>query len=153
MPQRDAIHDLVKQALIADGWEITDDPYVISYGERFLFVDLGAVEVRDPGAVGRFIGAQREDRRITVEIKDFRSKSVVTDLEQALGQYVLYRLLLDKVDPGRELYLAVTDIVHDEIFSEPLGELVITDLPLQLVVIDSGKSEVRQWIPRRNTEK
>ncbi|RLB99978.1 MAG: fatty-acid synthase, partial [Deltaproteobacteria bacterium] len=30
-----------------DGWEITDDPYVISYGERFLFVDLGAAETDD----------------------------------------------------------------------------------------------------------
>jgi len=43
MPPRDAIHDLVKQALIQDGWEITNDPY-ISYGERFLFIDLGAVK-------------------------------------------------------------------------------------------------------------
>jgi hypothetical protein len=41
MPARDSIHN-VKQALIKDGWQITDDPYVISYGERFLFVDLAA---------------------------------------------------------------------------------------------------------------
>ena len=44
MPQRDATHDLIKQAIIQDGWTITDDPYVISYGERFLFVDLGATQ-------------------------------------------------------------------------------------------------------------
>ncbi|OUL34127.1 hypothetical protein BV372_14845, partial [Nostoc sp. T09] len=44
MPPRDAIHEIVKQALIKDAWIIkdSDDPYVISYGERFLFVDLGA---------------------------------------------------------------------------------------------------------------
>jgi len=42
MPQKDSIHNPVKQALVKDGWEITDDPYVIAYGERFLFVDLGA---------------------------------------------------------------------------------------------------------------
>jgi len=42
MPQRDTIHNLVKQALINSGWEITDDPYRIYYGERSLFVDLGA---------------------------------------------------------------------------------------------------------------
>jgi hypothetical protein len=39
MAQRDSIHSAVKQALVKDGWEITDDPYVITYGERFLFVD------------------------------------------------------------------------------------------------------------------
>ena len=42
MAQRDSIHDAVKQALVKDGWDITDDPYVIAFGERFLFVDLGA---------------------------------------------------------------------------------------------------------------
>jgi XisH protein len=42
MPQRDKIHDAIRQALIKEGWEITDDPYVISYGERFLFIDLAA---------------------------------------------------------------------------------------------------------------
>lgn len=35
MPQRDVIHHIVKHALIRDGWDITDDPIVISFGERF----------------------------------------------------------------------------------------------------------------------
>jgi len=42
MPQRDKIHYAIRQALVKEGWEITDDPYVISYGERFLFIDLAA---------------------------------------------------------------------------------------------------------------
>lgn len=42
MPARDSSHEAVKQAVINDGWVITDDPYVISYGDRFLFIDLGA---------------------------------------------------------------------------------------------------------------
>ncbi len=104
MPQKDHIHDVVKRALVADGWDVTDDPYVISYGERFLFVDLGAVEASMRGPVGgQFIGAQRGGSRIAVEIKDFRGKSMIASLEQAIGQYVLYRLLLNKVDPEREL--------------------------------------------------
>ncbi|MFN9059323.1 MAG: element excision factor XisH family protein, partial [Pseudanabaena sp.] len=28
MPARDSIHETVKEAVIKDGWEITDDPYV-----------------------------------------------------------------------------------------------------------------------------
>ena len=51
MPARDTIHGIVKQAIIKDGWNITDDPYVISYGDRFLFVDLG-IE-------GRLLGLQK----------------------------------------------------------------------------------------------
>ncbi|MEO1094075.1 MAG: element excision factor XisH family protein [Cyanobacteria bacterium J06638_28] len=111
MPRRDAIHNLVKQALVKDGWQITDDPYVISYGERFLFVDLAATEKeRVNGLQGQFIGAAKGNQQIAVEIKEFQSQSAIASLEQAIGQYVLYRLLLDQVDPARRLYLAVSDL-------------------------------------------
>lgn len=42
MPQKDAIHEVVKQAVIKDGWNITksDDPYIISYGEKFYSLTL-----------------------------------------------------------------------------------------------------------------
>ncbi len=146
MPQRDIIHDVVKQALVYEGWDITDDSYVISYGERFLFVDLGASATQpfeQPGS--QILGAQREDRQIAVEIKEFRGRSAMADLEQAHGQYVLYKLLLRRVDPTRELYLAVTDVVYDALFREPIGELVIKEVPLQLLVIASEKAEVLQW--------
>lgn len=147
MPQRDTMHNLVKQALINSGWEITDDPYRIYYGERSLFVDLGAVEklIQNPTA-GQLIGAEREGRRIAIEIKEFRGNSVIADLEQAIGQYVLYRLLLNKIDPDRALYLAITADIFKDIFSEPIGELVIKDLPMQLIVIDLKRVEVQKWI-------
>jgi len=42
MPAKDFYHDIVVQAVIKDGWEITHDPFVLSYGGRDLYVDLGA---------------------------------------------------------------------------------------------------------------
>ena len=85
---------------------------------------------------GNFIGAERGNTRIAVEIKELRGQSVIVELEQAIGQYVLYRLLLNRVDPGRSVFLAVPDNTYRELFTEPIGELVISDLPLQLLVID-----------------
>ena len=153
MPPRDIIHNLVKQALVKDGWVITDDPYVISYGERFLFVDLAATESSIIGQIpGRFIGAERENSRMAIEIKAFRGQSAIADLEQAIGQYILYRLLLSKIEPDRELYLAITDITYSDIFSEPIGELAIAEIPIKMLIIDSQKVEVKQWIPPRIIE-
>jgi hypothetical protein len=147
MPKRDILHDVVKQALVKSGWEITDDPYRIHYGERFLYVDLG-IEAHHLGSdEGQVVGAQRQESKIAVEIKEFRGGSVIVDLEHAIGQYVLYRLLLDKTDPDRALYLAVMDEIYDDIFSEPIGEVVIKELPLQLIIIDSKRMEVQKWIP------
>jgi hypothetical protein len=139
MSARDQIHSPVKSALLKTDWLVTDDPYVISYGERFLFVDLGAES--------QFIGAEKENCRIAIEIKELRGRSVIAELEQAIGQYVLYQLLLTQVDPDRKLYLAITTQTYENLFQEPIGQLVMQDLPLRLLVVDIAAQEVRQWIP------
>jgi XisH protein len=148
VPPRDTIHEIVKQAVTKDGWIITeaDDPYVISYGQRFLFVDLGASKSANDSIQGSLIGAEKNNSRIAIEIKNFRAKSLIKDLEQAIGQYVLYRLLLDKIDPGREVYLAITDTLYEDFFSEPIGELVIDELPLKMIIVNLQRVEVTKWI-------
>ena len=144
MPIRDSIHEPVKQAFIKDGWEITYDPYVISYGERFLFVDLGASSM---------IGIRQGTKDIAIEIKEFRGQSQIADLEQAIGQYTLYRLLLNQVDPEREVYLAIPEETYNVIFSEPIGKLAIAQLSLKLVIVNLAKQEISQWIPARPIKK
>src|SRR5262249_281931 len=85
MPPPDIYHHVVKNALIKDGWTITHDPYTLTFGQRNVFVDLGAA---------RLVAAERNQEKIAVEIKSFHGASDVRDLEMALGQYVFYRSLL-----------------------------------------------------------
>ncbi len=147
MPKRDKIHQIVKKALIKSGWQITDDPYVISYGERFLFIDLGAEETDNNNEINsRVIGAKQGEKLIAIEIKEFTTPSPIVELEQAIGQYTLYQLLLKQVETNRELYLAITTKMNEEIFSEPIGQLVIQELNLKLIIIDTNKEEIIQWI-------
>jgi hypothetical protein len=148
VPPRDTIHEIVRHAVIKNGWIITeaDDPYVISYGQRFLFVDLGASKSANNSMQGNLIGASKDNSRIAIEIKDFKAKSLIKDLEQAIGQYVLYRLLLDKIDPEREVYLAITDTLYEDFFSEPIGELVINELPLKMIIVNLERVEITKWI-------
>jgi hypothetical protein len=42
MPRKDIYHEIVKRALVADGWVITHDPYPLQFGEESLYADLGA---------------------------------------------------------------------------------------------------------------
>jgi hypothetical protein len=88
-----------------------------------------------------------------VEIKELRGQSVIVELEQAIGQYVLYRLLLNQVEPERTVYMAIPDKAYRELFTEPIGELVISDLPLRLLVVDIEQAEVKKWIPERPIER
>ena len=42
---RDKIHTPVKEALIDDGWLVTDDPLYMKVGNLPIFIDLGAERV------------------------------------------------------------------------------------------------------------
>src|SRR3569832_1996582 len=79
--------------------------------------------------------------------RSFEATRQLLTQEQAIGQYVLYRLLLELVDPDREVYLAVADTTFDGIFSEPIGELVRRELPMKLLIVDVEAVEVKRWIP------
>ncbi len=97
MPRLDIIHNAVKNALIKDGWLITDDPYVIQYRRTVLYADLGAE---------RPIGVERDGQKLVVEVKSFVGASKIQDLKETLGQYDIYRYLLEETAPDRELYIA-----------------------------------------------
>lgn len=76
MPAKDIYHDLVCTALVKEGWIVTDDPFTIKIGGRFVYVDLGAEKL---------IAAERGSQKIAVEIKSFLSPSPIRELETAWG--------------------------------------------------------------------
>jgi hypothetical protein len=137
VPAQDSIHDAVVAALEKEGWTITRDPLTIEYGDLYLFIDLGAE---------RTITAERGLERIAVEVKSFPSKSKITDLQQAVGQFVVYRAILRQVEPDRVVYLAVSQDVYAQVFVPPAGELVRSDVGVRLVVVDVATEEVVQWL-------
>jgi hypothetical protein len=138
MPARNLYHEAVIRALQADGWTITHDPLTISFGGRDLFVDLGAER--------ETIGAEKGGKRIAVEIQSFAGASPIRDLEEAVGQFEVYRAVLAKTDPDRTLHLAVPKRVHEGILVEPLGQLIIGSLSLRLIVFDEAQGKIVSWI-------
>lgn len=81
----------------------------------------------------------------------FEANRQLLTQEQAIGQYVLYQLLLEQVDP-REVEVAIADTTFEGIFSEPIGELVMRELPMKLLIVDVELVEVKRWIPSRESE-
>jgi hypothetical protein len=138
MPARNIHHAAVVRALIADGWTITHDPYPLSFGGKDLFVDLGAEEAA--------LAAEKEGRRIAVEIQSFLGHSPVRSLEEAVGQYEIYRLLLAATDPGRVLYMAVSGSTYRGVLADQFGQFVVSGLNLHLVVFDENQERIVQWI-------
>ncbi len=138
MPARDFYHDVVKAALIADGWTITDDPLKLPVGTKNLFVDLGAEQL---------LAANKQGRKIAVEVKSFFGKSEIEDLEKAVGQFTIYRHVLARNEPDRRLYLAIRLEVYQDLFTEPIGQLLLNQEPLKLLVFESERGVIVQWLP------
>jgi hypothetical protein len=137
MPARDIYHNAVKNALIKDGWTITADPYFIKYEDAELYADLAAEKP---------IAAERQGQKIVVEIKSFVGRSLMYDFHGALGQYIVYRNLIELTAPENTLYLAIDDIVYQDFFQRKAIQAVTRRNQLLLIVVEIAKEEIIQWI-------
>ncbi|RKU06370.1 fatty-acid synthase [Candidatus Poribacteria bacterium] len=136
MPAKAIYHDTVKNALVKDGWTITHDPLRLKWGSNILYVDLGAE---------RLLTAEKANRKIAVEVKSFVSHSNLADLENALGQYILYRDIIEELEPDRVLYLAVHEEVFETIFQESLGQMLIRKNQLKLIIFNKTEEVIVKW--------
>lgn len=136
---RDKIHAPVKEALIQEGWLITDDPLYIKVGTLTVFVDLGAEQI---------IGAEKDGERIAVEVKTFGNPSFMTALYEAVGKYAVYRKALKLDESDRILYLAMPEDVYDRYSKEPLFIGSLEDENINLILFETNIEKITRWIKR-----
>ncbi|MFN8747448.1 MAG: XisH family protein [Pseudanabaena sp.] len=137
MPAKDIYHDAVKNALVGDGWEITDDPYIIKYQDAELYADLAAQKP---------IAAKRQDQKIVVEIKSFIGKSPMYDFHNALGQYIVYQNLIQLTEPEYKLYLAIDDFTYSSFFQRASIQVITKQNSLKIIVVDTQQEQIQLWI-------
>jgi XisH protein len=138
MAAKDLFHDAVKNALEADGWRITHDPYPIS--SDILQVDY---EI-DLGAEKTF-AAEKEGKTIAVEVKTFMRGSAVYEYHGALGQYLNYRVSLDEIDANRVLYLAVPLLTFKKLFQLEGIKRSVKRYGVLLLVFDPDTQKIISW--------
>ena len=124
MPALDEYHHVVINALKADGWEIVSDQVALVLQYRRLWIDLKV---------------KRADQNlaILVEVKSFRNiSSPIEYLSGVVGKYRLYTAALNLLNVDDPLYLAVPNQAFEEILSEDIGQALIEDAKINLVVFD-----------------
>lgn len=137
MPKRDTYHDVVKAALIKDGWRIISENYLLEYGGDRLYADIAAEQS---------IAAQKQGRRILVEVKSFLGRSFISDLEQAVGQYIVYRSVLVETELEFELYLAIAKGTYQSNFQRKLAQMIVDRNQVNLLIVDIEHEVIEQWI-------
>ncbi|KYC40293.1 fatty-acid oxidation protein subunit alpha [Scytonema hofmannii PCC 7110] len=144
MSAKDRFHNLVKSALIRDGWTITHELFPIDYGDVQMQIDLGAE---------RLVAAERGSEKIAVEVKSFIAPSTISEFHTALGQFLNYRSALRAIEPERILYLAVPLQTYEEFFRLRFIQEVTQEHRLNLLIYDVEKEGIVQWIKLNSTAK
>ena len=135
--KEDYYHEDVKEALVKDGWTITDEHLKIKAGARKVYIDLGAEKL---------IVAQRGVEKIAVEVKSFLGQSPVNDFSAALGKYDFYKFALRTTLPRRALFIAMPLPAYDELFSDPFMVEMAKFYALSLLVFDPAEKNLVTWI-------
>jgi hypothetical protein len=134
---KDRFHNIVRKALEKEGWKITADPYEVNVDDVDFEIDLAAEQL---------LGAEKEGQKIAVEIKSFISPSNVSEFHTALGQFLNYRDALDKIEPERQLYLAVRAPIYESFFQRKFITSAVAKYQLRLIIYDVQEEIIRQWL-------
>lgn len=137
MPAIDQCHYQIVRALEKEKFRVQPKPFYLKKAGRRFFADIEAEHLDE----------QNRQRIIVVEAKCFfDSSSELDELYGAIGQYLVYRNLLNEKYPDRQLYLAIPVHAYEGIFTE-IGLAVATEVGINLIVVNLAKEEIVQWIP------
>lgn len=134
---KDKYHENVRQALVKDGWKITEDPYFLMVGKRRGYIDLGAE---------RIIAAEKGLEKIAVEVKSFIGTSDLDSFEDALGQFLIYLVALEEKDSARALFLAVPEAFYERFFDDPFFMRLAQRFGVNMLIFNEEKNIIVQWI-------
>jgi hypothetical protein len=137
MSRRDNLHFPLRRTLEKDGWIITKDPLILVLGQTLLKADLGAEKL---------FTAEKEGRKIAVEIKDFDASSVISELEKTMGQLQLYQWALEEQEPERQLFLAISQSVYISQFQRPIFQIAIQRNKINLLIYIPDQEVIVKWI-------
>ena len=69
----------------------------------------------------------------------------MADLENALGQYILYQNIIEELEPDRTLYLAVHEEIFLTVFEESLGQMLVRKNHINLLIFSRTEEVILTW--------
>ncbi len=131
MPRKDKFHELVRRLLEVAGWTITHSQLLRPFMDTKVYMDLGA---------------EREGRKIAVEVKNFESNADVSEWEKAIGQFLIYQAVLSVHESDRQIYLAIPSDAWETFRFSHEGQSFLKNTPLRVIVYNSKTEVIEEWI-------
>jgi hypothetical protein len=136
MPRQDRDHEAVLNALIAAGWTIRSQQLPLRYGSFNAFLDIVA------SLATNTLGSEM----IVIEVKGFRPRLNMSELEKTIGQYLIYKSWLARLQPTWVVYLAISTQNARYFDTEPL-QAIVNNYGIGLVIIDMHQERIVAWKP------
>ncbi len=134
---KDIFHNLVKEALIKDGWTVTDDPLtLLNKAEGGISTDLGAEKI---------IVAEKGLTKIAVEVKSFINPSMIHDFMRASGQYYGYNVVIKRKQIDRILYLAMPSYAYKKLIKYEFIQAIIEEMSIKFILFDDKEKTIVTW--------
>ncbi len=135
---RDIFHEIVKEALIKDGWTITHDPLVLlPKDEGGIQTDLGAEKI---------LIAEKGLTKIAVEVKSFLNPSIIHDFSKAFGQYQVYLDVLEMTKNDRIMYLAMPYSVYYFLKQKEYFNYIVQKHKIKFIIFLPKEKKIKAWI-------
>jgi hypothetical protein len=134
---KDFFYDIFKEILLSSGWKITHDPYQVRVGSIGYEIDFGAEKL---------IGAEKDDKKIAIELKSFVGPSNINEFHKAVGQFNDYFVILEILDPSRILYLAIPEKIWNTFFQEIVIQKAIQRVQAKVIIYNPSTKKIVKWI-------
>lgn len=97
-------------------------------------------------AAEKLIAAEREGKKIAVEVKSFLEKSsAISEFHTALGQFINYRGALRRREPERILYLAVPLTTYNTFFQLDFPKEMVEENKVKMIIYDVKNEVISEW--------
>lgn len=132
----DQCHPQVVRALEKDGWVIENEEYRLLLPSRVGYIDL---------RMSRGKNGHRE-QLMFVEVKCFPDEDSTTrDLYVSIGQYLVYRAMIDEIGLPDAIYLAVPEHIYEKVFDSAVTR-VVSESKIKMIIVDIVTEAIVQWI-------
>ncbi len=96
-------------------------------------------------AAEKLLIAEKANHKIAVEIKSFLKTSFVHEFHSVFGQYLVYQESLWRIEPDRELFLAIPSTVATRLEKHPFLQQLISQYRIKIMVFNSENNTITIW--------
>ncbi|MBZ0288880.1 MAG: hypothetical protein K8I30_14785 [Anaerolineae bacterium] len=132
----DSCHEQVVNALHKAGWDVYPKIFYIETEEMIVNPDIQARRQTNGSS----------SQIVVIEVKCFADEDADQDeLYRAIGQYLIYRNVLQVKSISATLYLAIPDQAYQRLFIGAIVSATINESKINLIVVDVDREEIIQW--------